>query len=113
MVFFDKLGTLSISAIAAALVLLGIFSGTAFVTARALIDESPAKLRRIAMWLNWSFIGFYVLGIVATVLGTFAKPDVMHRMLAAMAPGFLSLVIPQLINICALRCIQSSSANAA
>ncbi|MNP84004.1 hypothetical protein D3C76_1831190 [compost metagenome] len=52
-------------------------------------------------------IGFYALGVVATVLGTFASPDVMIRMLVNILPAALILVVPQTINVIALKTVRS------
>lgn len=109
--FFNKVGTQSIGVLATILVMYGIMVGTALGTARALTEVSSVKLRKTVMWLNWILVGVYALGVVATVLGTFAAPDVMKQMLVALIPGALAFVVPELINIRALRSIQSSAAN--
>lgn len=109
--FFNKVGTQSIGILATILVMYGVMVGTALGTARALTKGSSVKFRRIVIWLNWILVGVYALGVVATVLGTFAAPDVMKQMLVALIPGALTFVFPELINICALRSIQSSAAN--
>ena len=108
---FNKVEAWSIGILATILVMYGIMVGTALGTARALTDGSSVNLRRTVMWLNWLLVGVYALGIVATVLGTFAAPDVMKRMLVALIPGALAFVVPELINIRVLRSIQSSAAN--
>jgi hypothetical protein len=109
--FFNKVGSQSIGVLTTILLMYGIMVGTALGTARALTEGSPAKLRRTMMWLNWILVGVYVLGVVAAVLGTFAVPDVMKRMLVALVPGALAFVVPELINIRALSSIQSVAAN--
>jgi hypothetical protein len=111
--FFNKVGAQSIGVLATILVMYGIMVVTALGTARALKNGSPMKLRTTVMWLNWLLIGVYTLGVVATVSGTFAAPDVMKRMLVALLPGALAFVVPELVNIRALRSIQSSAANEA
>lgn len=111
--FFNKVGTQSIGILATIFLMYGIMVGTALGTARALTEGSPVNLRRTMMWLNWVLVGVYALGVVAIVLGTFAAPDVMKRMLVSLIPGALAFVVPELINIRALRSIRSSAANEA
>lgn len=111
--FFNKVGSQSNGIFATILFLYGIVVGTALGTARALTEGSPVILCRSMMWLNWVLVGVYALGVIATVLGTFAAPDVMKRMLVALIPGVLVFVVPELINIRALSSIQSATANEA
>ncbi|PPK36346.1 hypothetical protein CD175_22250 [Pseudomonas laurylsulfatiphila] len=102
-----SVGHLPLSQIVVGLVLMSFFALVAFGTARALSQSANVKLVKTMLWLNWSMIGFYALGVVATVLGTFASPDVMIRMLVNILPAALILVVPQTINVIALKTVRS------
>lgn len=101
-------GTESLGKVAVILAGMGFFVLVAFGTARALSQTANAKLVKIMLWLNWSMIGIYALGAVAIVLGTFASPDVLARMLVKYLPGALTFVVPQSINIIALKTVGST-----
>jgi len=102
-----SVGHLPLSQIVVGLALMSFFALVAFGTARALSQSANVKLVKTMLWLNWSMIGFYALGVVATVLGTFASPDVMIRMLVNILPAALILVVPQTINVIALKTVRS------
>ncbi|WP_349735786.1 hypothetical protein [Pseudomonas jessenii] len=53
------------------------------------------KLRIVMLWLNWSLIGLYLVGVAAIVLATFAAPDGLKRMLIAFVPGAFFFVLPE------------------
>jgi hypothetical protein len=101
-----SVGNESLSTVAMILALMGFFVFVAFGTARALSQTANAKLVKTMLWLNWSMIGIYALGAVAMVLGTFASPDVLARMLVRYLPGVLTFVVPQSINIIALKAVR-------
>ncbi|MNR32975.1 hypothetical protein D3C85_1506130 [compost metagenome] len=103
-----SLGSESFGKGAMILTVMGFFALVAFCTARGLSQTANAKLVKTMLWLNWSMIGIYALGAVALVLGTFASPDVMARMLVRYLPGFLTFVVPQSINIIALKAVGSN-----
>lgn len=107
----NKAGEQSVGMVVAIVAIYGFMIGVAFGTARALSENATAKLSTVMLWLNWSLIGLYAIGAAAIVLGTFAAPDVLKRMLAALLPGVLVFVVPELINIRALMSVQSSRAN--
>lgn len=101
-----SVGSESLSKVAMILAGMGFFVFVAFGTARALSKTANAKLVKTMLWLNWSMIGFYALGAVAIVLGTFASPDVLARMLVKYLPAALTFVVPQSINIIALKAVR-------
>ena len=107
--FFNKVGEQPVIALAAIALIFGVCMGTALGTAHALSREQYSKIHTVCIWLNWLFVGFYAIGVAATVLGTFASPDVMGRMLARLAPSVLFFVIPQLINLRALYSVRALS----
>ena len=101
-------GTESLGKAAMILATMGFFVFVALGTARALSQAANAKLVRAMLWLNWSMIGIYALGAVGMVLGTFASPDVLARMLVRYLPGILTFVVPQSINIVALKAVRNT-----
>ena len=107
--FVNKVGEQPVSVLAAIAVIYAVCVGTALGTAHALSREKYSKIHTVCIWLNWLFVGFYAIGVAATVLGTFASPDVMGRMLARLAPSVLFFVIPQLINLRALYSVRALS----
>lgn len=72
-------------------------------TARAVSTSGSQRLQRQMLWLNWGVICFYGCGMAATILATIGSADVMKRMVLSMMPGVLTFILPELINIRALR----------
>ena len=103
----NKEGEHPLGMIVAIVGIYGFMIAIAFGTAYALSGNSTEKVSTLMLWLNWSLIGVYVLGVAAIVLGTFAAPEVLKRMLTAFLPGALIFVAPELINIRALTSMQS------
>ncbi|MNH17810.1 hypothetical protein D3C79_774950 [compost metagenome] len=106
--FVGSLGDKPLGQLVVGMALMTFLVLVAFGTARALSQSAGAKLVTTMLWLNWSMIGFFAIGIGAVVLGTFASPDVLLRMLVKFLPGALTLVIPQSINIMALRTLRAT-----
>jgi hypothetical protein len=108
--FVNKVGEQSFGMVLATVAIYGFMTAVAFGTAHALSENATVKLSSLMLWLNWSLIGLYAIGAAAIVLGTFASPDVLKRMLAALLPGALVFVVPELINIRALMSVQATQA---
>lgn len=101
--FFNKINEVSSDLLAIVVAVYALLFWVAFGTARALTESSSYSLQRQMLWLNWGVVCFYGCGLALTMLATFGSVDVMKRMLQAMMPGALFLVLPELINIRALR----------
>jgi len=74
----------------------------AFGTARALSESSSERLQQQMLWLNWGLICIYGCA-VATILAIFDSFEVMRKVLIAMVPIAVFMVLPELINVRALR----------
>jgi hypothetical protein len=74
----------------------------AFGTARALSESSSDGIQQQMLWLNWGLIFIYGCAVV-TILAIFDSFDVMKKVLLPMVPVAVFMVLPELINIRALR----------
>jgi hypothetical protein len=66
-----------------------------FGTARALSPAASIRLRTTMFWVNWSLIAMWCLGVVVALY--------VHQSLGMYLIGILIFVIPEWINIRALR----------
>jgi undecaprenyl pyrophosphate phosphatase UppP len=76
--------------------------GVALGTVRALSEGSSKRLQQQMLWLNGGLICIYLCA-VATVLTIFDSFYAMKIVLIAMSPVAVLMVLPELINVRALR----------
>lgn len=103
--FFDKAGNQTFGTMALIVALYAFMVFAAFGSARALLPTATPKHRRVMLIVNWAFIAMFGAGIVITVLATFSSLPVLTRMLLSLVPGALAFVVPQAINIRALKAL--------
>lgn len=100
---FNKFGEQSVGVLASIIAIYVLLIWIPVGTARALSKAGNYKLQRQMLWLNWGLICVYGCGVAVTVVATIGSADVMKRMVLAMMPGVIIFVLPELINIRALR----------
>jgi hypothetical protein len=109
----NKAGNQTFGVLALIVALYAFMVFAAFGTARALLPTATGKHRRVMLIVNWAFIALYSVGIVITVIATFGSLPVLTRMLLSLVPGALAFVVPQAVNIRALKALVATETSEA
>ena len=93
--FFNKMGEQSAGILITIVLMYALLVAVPTVTARALSANSSRQRRTAMIWANWFLIGLWCFSLIGSLF--------MHVGLAQVIPGILAFVIPEAINIRALR----------
>lgn len=94
--FFNKLTELPTSMLVFIVALYVVFGSIPAATAVALSHKARTPLRHTMLWANWGLIGLWCISVISTIFVT-------HSNLGQTLMSALMFVIPELINIRALR----------
>ena len=80
-----------------------VLCGSAFGSAYALSAQAGSKLQLVMISINWLFIGIFILSAVVIIISAWSSLDAIGSKIFPLIPAVFMFVIPQLININALK----------